>query len=113
MFCFTSGTTGEPKAAKLSHSGFVGVQHLVEHSGFGLNANDVSISYLPYAHVFEQRAIIFSLTRGFAHGFYSGDALKLFDDVRTLKPTFLATVPRILNRLHSSIIEGAKNKTPF
>lgn len=50
---------------------------------------------------------------GFAHGYYSGDPLKLFDDIQTLKPTFLATVPRILNRVHGKIIESANSASGF
>jgi long-chain acyl-CoA synthetase len=107
MFCYTSGTTGDPKGAKMSHAGFIGVQHLVDH------ADDVSISYLPYAHIFEQCAFIFSLIRGFSHGYYSGDPLKLLEDIKVLRPTFMATVPRILNRVHGRIFEMVKTKTPF
>lgn len=31
MFCYTSGTTGEPKAAMLPHSAFVSNQHLHDY----------------------------------------------------------------------------------
>lgn len=35
-----------------------------------------------------------------AHGFYDGNPLKLLDDVKALQPTFMATVPRVLNRVY-------------
>lgn len=78
-----------------------------------LREDDTSISYLPYAHIFEQCNFIFSIARGYSHGYYSGDPLKLLDDIQTLKPTFFATVPRILNRVHGKIMEGLTTKTPF
>jgi len=43
--------------------------------GIGLVETDISISYLPYAHIYEQGVLISSLRAGFAHGFYSGDPL--------------------------------------
>ena len=33
MFCYTSGTTGDPKGAKMDHAGFVTVQHLYTYCG--------------------------------------------------------------------------------
>jgi len=81
MFCYTSGTTGDPKGAKMSHSGFVSTQHLVDYVRLNLDETDCSISYLPFAHIFEQCNLIFSLGRGYRHGFYSGDPLKLLDDI--------------------------------
>lgn len=113
MFCYTSGTTGDPKGAKMSHAGFVATQHLVEYSRINFTENDTSISYLPYAHIFEQCSLIFSLIHGYGHGYYSGDPLKLIDDIQTLKPTFLATVPRVLNRVYGKIMDGLATKTPM
>jgi len=81
MFCYTSGTTGDPKGAKMTHKGFVACQSLVEYIGLNLIESDISISYLPYAHIFEQSCFIYSLARGFSHGYYSGDPLKLVEDI--------------------------------
>jgi long-chain acyl-CoA synthetase len=54
MFCYTSGTTGDPKAAMLSHKTFVPVcKAITYYAEGGLTVEDTSISYLPYAHVFE------------------------------------------------------------
>ena len=49
---------------------------------------------------------MFSLISGFSHGYYSGDPLLLFDDLQALKPTLFGTVPRILNRVYSKVIDG-------
>jgi long-chain acyl-CoA synthetase len=54
MFCYTSGTTGDPKGAKMDHAGFVTAQHLYVYGGLDFNETDISISYLPLAHIFEQ-----------------------------------------------------------
>lgn len=47
-----------------------------------------------------------SLLHGVRTGYYSGDPLKLMEDVQCLKPTTLFTVPRILNRIHAKIMES-------
>ena len=54
-----------------------------------------------------------SIAYGFAHGFYSGDPLKLLEDIQTLKPTFFPVVPRILNRAYGKIMEGVTNASAF
>ncbi len=54
MFCYTSGTTGDPKAAMLSHRNYINAsgptREMIDH----VDENDVMISYLPMAHSFEQ-----------------------------------------------------------
>ena len=78
-----------------------------------ITENDISILYLTYAHIMEQFILMMSLMKGFSHGYFSGDPLKLFDDMQALKPTFFATVPRILNRVHSKVMEGLNDSSNF
>uniref|UniRef100_A0A8C7ZK98 Arachidonate--CoA ligase n=1 Tax=Oryzias sinensis TaxID=183150 RepID=A0A8C7ZK98_9TELE len=42
-------------------------------------------------------------------GFYQGDITLLMDDMKTLKPTFLPVVPRLLNRIYDKILASTKS----
>ncbi|XP_073498748.1 long-chain-fatty-acid--CoA ligase 1 isoform X4 [Phyllobates terribilis] len=57
VVCFTSGTTGNPKGAMLTHKNIVSNSAAflkVTESLLALNASDIHISYLPLAHMFER-----------------------------------------------------------
>uniref|UniRef100_A0A4W5R6L7 Arachidonate--CoA ligase n=1 Tax=Hucho hucho TaxID=62062 RepID=A0A4W5R6L7_9TELE len=85
VVCFTSGTTG------------IG--------SFFIRQEDVSISYLPLAHMFERMIQVVSMfCHGARVGFYQGDISLLMDDIKTLKPTFFPVVPRLLNRIYDKIL---------
>ena len=53
LLCYTSGTTGLPKAAKLTHENLMSATTASMYGGIEANVDDVAISYLPLAHVFE------------------------------------------------------------
>jgi long-chain acyl-CoA synthetase len=74
---------------------------------------DVALSYLPYAHLFEQAFFIYTCFIGMKNGYYQGSPLLLFDDIETLKPTMLLSVPRILNRIYNKIFEDVSRKNGF
>ncbi|XP_010587293.1 long-chain-fatty-acid--CoA ligase 5 [Loxodonta africana] len=111
VICFTSGTTGDPKGAKLTHQNIVANAAsflcLLEDT-FHPSPEDVSISYLPLAHMFERtvQAVIYSC--GAKVGFFQGDIRLLPDDMKTLKPTVFPTVPRLLNRIYDKVQNEAK-----
>ncbi|PKA62940.1 Long chain acyl-CoA synthetase 7, peroxisomal [Apostasia shenzhenica] len=105
--CYTSGTTGTPKGAVLSHGNLIANS---AGSGFFFKfcSSDTYISYLPLAHIYE-RVNQISLTHfGVAIGFYQGDNLKLMDDLAVLRPTVFASVPRLYNRIYTGVMNAVK-----
>lgn len=64
MFCYTSGTTGDPKAAMLSHGNMIAVAAAAVEHGVILTEEDISISYLPLAHSFEKCIFVIGTIHG-------------------------------------------------
>ena len=52
--CFTSGTTGLPKGAMLTHGAMIADVAGAIVKGVTLTEEDVHVSYLPLAHIFER-----------------------------------------------------------
>ncbi|KAI8900615.1 hypothetical protein BC833DRAFT_513482, partial [Globomyces pollinis-pini] len=103
---YTSGTTGNPKAAMLTHSNMIStLRGLSLITGF--DDKEVHISYLPLAHIFERVNILGITMVGGSAGFFRGDVTLLIEDIGVLRPTVFASVPRLLNRIYDKIIQGA------
>ncbi|CAM9104467.1 unnamed protein product [Ascophyllum nodosum] len=106
-FCYTSGTTGNPKGALLTHQNFIaGAAAAFLMETVKPCADDFYLSFLPLPHIFERMVHVTHLNNGAAIGFYRGDPTLLLEDLRALRPTTLAMVPRVMNRLHDNIVYG-------
>jgi long-chain acyl-CoA synthetase len=109
---YTSGTTGLPKGVKVSHRNVVVNTDVIEVIGLYPTPNDVYLSYLPYAHIMETLIITVVLNHGVQVGIYNGNAAKLEEDFKLLRPTAICAVPRIFQRIFDGINARLK-KEPF
>jgi long-chain acyl-CoA synthetase len=108
-FCYTSGTTGMPKGAMITHSQFTAIcAGALKLPGLDLCNTDVYLSYLPIAHILERIVNQCFYYLGAKIGYYRGDTLKIVDDCQELKPTIFVSVPRLYNRIYDKVIAGAE-----
>ncbi|KAI9307125.1 hypothetical protein BJ944DRAFT_177102 [Cunninghamella echinulata] len=106
---YTSGTTGNPKGAMISHSNLLAcLSHArtVQDYRFG---EDVNLSYLPLPHIFGRVMDWAMLSSGGRIGYFSGTPELLLDDLQALKPTIFASVPRVLNRIYGKLLQATVN----
>lgn len=100
LLCYTSGTTGDPKAVKLTHANVVASCASGRHDGADLTENDCYISYLPMGHIFEQTFFAAAVNYGTKVGFFGGNIFKVVEDCQALKPTVFPSVPRLFNKFY-------------
>ena len=98
---YTSGTSGNSKGVMLTNANFLAgitnIMTIAEKLRF--NPDDVYISYLPLAHVFDRLGVHTMLAVGGQIGFFGGKILEIVEDLKILKPTVFVSVPRLLNKV--------------
>uniref|UniRef100_A0A8C2HB01 Arachidonate--CoA ligase n=1 Tax=Cyprinus carpio TaxID=7962 RepID=A0A8C2HB01_CYPCA len=103
-------STGNPKGAMITHGNVVSNCSAFIKVTEGLlkpSPQDVIISFLPLAHMFERVVEGVLLVHGARIGYFQGDIRLLMDDLKTLKPTIFPVVPRLLNRMFDKIFGQA------
>jgi long-chain acyl-CoA synthetase len=96
---YTSGTTGKPKGIELTHSNIAsnlcGLKSLLQ-AELGRN---VSLSFLPWAHVFGQVNELHSLVSSGSSIAIVPSRDQLLECIQIVKPTIFYSVPIMLNRV--------------
>jgi long-chain acyl-CoA synthetase len=103
IIVYTSGTTGPPKGAMISHRGMISmIQGLSQVLDF--STEDSVVSVLPLCHVAERMfSLIFPMYCGYTVNFAESVAT-LQEDMKEISPTAFLNVPRIWEKMHSSIM---------
>lgn len=109
---YTSGTTGKPKGVMLSHRNIFTNAHsasIFEH----FDGGDVFLSFLPLSHMFERTVGYYMPMIIGAKVAYARSIEKLGEDLISIKPSILVTVPRIFERVYNKIHEQLSHKSPI
>ena len=102
---YTSGTTGEPKGAMLSHGNLVS-NVLQSLEAVQMGEGHRCLSFLPLTHIFERMAGQFLMFQIGAAIYYAENVTTVAADMGVVKPTVLASVPRIYEKIYSKIYDG-------
>jgi len=70
---------------------------------FKLEANDVHLSYLPMAHIFERQNCLALLSKGAVIHFASNGAKALLSDLSVVRPTLFAGVPKVYENVRDAV----------
>ena len=108
IIVYTSGTTGPPKGAMISHAN-VEAMTAATVEAIGASENDTVVSYLPLCHVAER---IFSLFLPLYLGStvnFAENVNTIQSDLREIGPTVFLGVPRIWEKLQSAILIKIKD----
>jgi long-chain acyl-CoA synthetase len=109
---YTSGTTGLPKGAMLSHANLT-TNVLATVAEFPIRPDDRTLSFLPWAHVYGQVVELHILIAAGGSTAFNTDTKQLVDDMREIRPTILVAVPRIFNQIHAGIRDQIAHRPRF
>ncbi len=99
---YTSGTTGRPKGVMLSH------RNILWNAHAGIRAepiypDDYFLSFLPLSHTLERTIGYYLPMMAGASVAYARSIAELAEDLQTIKPTVLISVPRIYERIYARL----------
>ncbi|MEW6131255.1 MAG: AMP-dependent synthetase/ligase [Acidobacteriota bacterium] len=103
IMVYTSGTTGQPKGACLSHRYVINSAQSVVES-LNLQSSDTGFSYLPFCHVAERIAGFYTRLYAGTIAYFVDDVANLYSYMLEIKPTIFASLPRFFEKIHARIM---------
>ncbi len=109
IMVYTSGTTGPPKGACLSHRYIINSVESLRQT-IPIYEADVSFSYLPFCHVAERISGLYNRLYAGASAYFVDDLARLGEYMLEVKPTVFASLPRFFEKIYARIVsDGSTN----
>lgn len=103
IMVYTSGTTGLPKGAMLSHQYILNSVESLKRS-VPIFSEDVTLSYLPGCHVAERISGIYNRLYNGTSAYFVDDLTRLYEYMLEVKPTVFASLPRFFEKVHAQVV---------
>ena len=107
---YTSGTTGNPKGAMLTHgnitSNVATVRNVVP-----IGPNDTALSILPLSHILERMVDFLYLYKGGTIA-YAENITKVADNLQEIKPQYFGAVPRLFEKMRARVLDNVATAPP-
>jgi long-chain acyl-CoA synthetase len=110
VMVYTSGTTGLPKGACLSHRYVLGSVESLRDT-VPVYDTDVAFSYLPFCHVAERISGLYNRLYAGAAAYFVDDLAKLGQYMAEVRPTVFASLPRFFEKIHARVMADLSNET--
>ena len=109
---YTSGTTGRPKGVMLSHANMLSNAHACLDT-FAVKGDDLFLSFLPLSHTFERTLGYYLAVMTGTPVAYARSIQLLSEDLQSIRPTLLISVPRIYERVYGAIRTKLEEGSPL
>ncbi|MEU9335894.1 AMP-dependent synthetase/ligase [Streptomyces sp. NPDC048290] len=107
---YTSGTTGRPKGVRLPHDNWSYMAKAIAATGL-VYKDDVQYLWLPLAHVFGKVLTSGHIEVGHVTA-VDGRVDKIIENLPVVRPTYMAAVPRIFEKVYNGVAAKARAGGP-
>jgi len=106
---YTSGTTGIPKGAVITHKAIYQVlENIKKYSHHAFFESDRLLTFLPLSHVLGRCESFFPLIFG-CEAIYADSSEKLLENIQQVSPTLMVAVPRVFEKIYDKAMAEIKS----
>jgi long-chain acyl-CoA synthetase len=111
IIVYTSGTTGPPKGAMISQKNVMTIMR-DQDEAFSIVEEDVSMSFLPMAHVAERVLAFYGRINTGMVTYFASSIAKVLEEIAEIRPTVFGSVPRIFEKAYAKIMSTVEQAPP-
>ncbi|MEI6624617.1 MAG: AMP-binding protein, partial [Actinomycetes bacterium] len=100
---YTSGTTGQPKGAVITHANVFHQIHALDDR-FNVGPGDSSLCFLPLSHAYERGWSFYIFATG-AQNCYLQDPRRIAETMIEVRPSTMVSVPRLFEKIHATVVD--------